>query len=121
MNYESTELINSQCLPGVWFRVRRMSLGRRLELSIEIGKLLRPHEFHAAGAQLPDQVEAARLALEIEHTYLRWGVCEVGGLDIDGQQPDVTALIERGPEELVREILGAVKHQCGLSDDERKN
>ncbi len=121
MKYESTERYESSSYPGVWFRVCRMSLGRRLSLSTVIGKLLKQLEFSGAGKDLQDHVESARIGLEIEQTYIRWGLVEVGGLEIDNSAADVTAVLERGPEPLIREILSAVRHQCGLSDEERKN
>ncbi len=45
----------------------------------------------------------------------------VEGLIIDGEAATVTQLLEKGPEDLAREIVGAIREQCGLSEAERKN
>ena len=45
----------------------------------------------------------------------------VDGLEIDGEPATPASLVERGPEELFREALAAVKAECGLSDEQRKN
>jgi hypothetical protein len=46
---------------------------------------------------------------------------EVGGLELDGSPASPESLIAQGPEGLFREALEAVKRECGLSDEERKN
>ena len=33
----------------------------------------------------------------------------------------LTQVVSDGPEDLCREILTAIKHECGLTDEERKN
>jgi hypothetical protein len=66
-------------------------------------------------------MEAALLASEIDRTYLFWGLKEVIGLELDGLPATPESLAASGSEELFREALAAVKHQCGLSDAERKN
>jgi len=53
--------------------------------------------------------------------YLEWGLEEIEGLTIDGEQATPQALIEKGPMDLAREILGRIKRECGLSEGERKN
>jgi len=45
----------------------------------------------------------------------------VDGLVIDGRKADPAALVERGPEELCREALAAIRAETGLSEEERKN
>jgi hypothetical protein len=50
-----------------------------------------------------------------------WGLEEIHGLELDGQPATAESLIERGPEELFVEALAAVKSECGLSENERKN
>jgi hypothetical protein len=40
---------------------------------------------------------------------------------IDGEPATAARLLEKGPENLTREIVGAIKEQCGLSEPERKN
>ena len=52
--------------------------------------------------------------------YLSWGLVSVEGLKIDGEAATVAHLIEKGPEELTREIVSTIKGQCGLSEAERK-
>jgi hypothetical protein len=66
-------------------------------------------------------MEAALLATEINQVYLLWAVAEIAGLEIDGQTATPETLVAAGPEELCREIIAAIKAECGLSEDERKN
>ena len=53
--------------------------------------------------------------------YLRWALVGVDGLEIDGEAATAEQLLDRGPEELAREIVVAIKEECGLSEAERKN
>jgi hypothetical protein len=48
-------------------------------------------------------------------------LAQIDGLEIDGQPATVDLLIEKGPEQLVAEIAVQIRHECGLTDDERKN
>jgi hypothetical protein len=111
----------SEAVPGARYRVRRMSLGRRNALIRSVRELAQRAEFHSAGEALEERLEASALALEIDAVYLRWGLAGIDGLTIDGQPATAELLIADGPEELAREIATAVKAQCSLSDDERKN
>jgi len=45
----------------------------------------------------------------------------VSGLRVDGVAATPETVVERGPEELCREALAAVRAQTGLTDEERKN
>ncbi|HUE00168.1 MAG TPA: hypothetical protein VMR62_11400, partial [Bryobacteraceae bacterium] len=78
-------------------------------------------EFLEAGEHPNEKMDAALLASEIDRIYLLWGLREVAGLDLDGKPASPESLAESGPEELFREALAAVKHECGLSEAERKN
>ena len=72
----------------------------------------------------PDQwaaIEASILAQEIDAMYLHWGLLSIEGLTIDGEPATAVGLLEKGPEELSREVVSAIKEQCGLSEPERKN
>jgi hypothetical protein len=42
-------------------------------------------------------------------------------LTIDGEAANAERLIDKGPDQLAREIVESIKQQCGLSDAERKN
>jgi hypothetical protein len=42
-------------------------------------------------------------------------------LSVDGVEATPEVLLERGPEELFREALAAVRREAGLSEEERKN
>ena len=123
MRYESTVEVASEKNPGVRFVVERMSFGRRLELIRQLKGLLGKLEFlaAAAGPSADREAEAALLAGEIDRIYLRWGLRQVMGLEIDGEPVTAENLIQRGPEELVEEILGAIRREAGLSAVERKN
>jgi hypothetical protein len=119
--YESHVMRESKCRPGVRFTVHRVSFGRRVDLSRRIRELSQKAQFHEAGDDLRDKIEANLIASEIEATYLRWGLVKVEALSIDGEAATVESLIEKGPEDLAREIIGEIKSQCGLSEAERKN
>lgn len=119
--YSSTVRIASESCPGVEFTVRRMSVKRRGELARQALALQPRLEFLRAGSSAEEHLEAAGLAAELEELYLRWGLAGVEGLEIDGREADTEILIESGPEELCREIAQAVRRQCGLSEQERKN
>jgi len=45
----------------------------------------------------------------------------VGGLELDGSPATPASLASDGPEDLFREALAAVKAECGLTEEERKN
>ena len=124
--YESTVEVASQRVPGARFTVERMSFGRRLELIRQLKGWLGKLEFVSAGTAGPggapeQQAEAALLSGEIDRIYLRWGLRGVTGLAIDGEEATVENLIESGPEELVQEILEAIRREAGLREPERKN
>lgn len=123
MQYESTVEVRSEKIPGVRFTVERMSFGRRLELIRQLKSWLGRLEFVKAGnGDGPEQqAEAALVAGEIDRIYLRWGLRGIAGLAIDGETVTPEGLVEKGPEELVREVLEAIRREAGLSEAERKN
>lgn len=121
LRYESTVSIQSNASPGVTFVIHRISFGRRMELSRRVRDLSLRAEFLKAGAEVQEKIEAGILAQEIDAMYMRWGLVSIHGMTIDGEAADCERLIERGPEELVGEIVRAVKAQCGLSEAEIKN
>jgi hypothetical protein len=59
--------------------------------------------------------------MEVDQLYWNWGLLAVEGLIIGGEPATKESLLERGPEALVHEILTAIRRECGLSEDERKN
>ncbi len=121
VSYESVLTVRSKSMPGVTFVLNRVSFGRRMELSRQIREISRRGEFLEAGSQVQEKIEANILAQEVDGMYLRWGLVSIEGMRIDGEPASAGQLIDRGPEELTREIVGAIKEQCGLSDTERKN
>jgi hypothetical protein len=121
MQYESEKSVESGTAPGVQFTIVRMSLGRRIELTRRIWELARKVECLEAGDDPRAKLEGALLSSEIDRLYLGWGLVRVEGLTLDGQPATPEALIASGPEELCREILAAVKAECGLTEAERKN
>ena len=121
LQYESTISIQSNAAPGVTFVIHRISFGRRMELSRRVRELSQKAEFLEAGVQIQERIEAGILAQEIDALYVRWGLVSVHGMTIDGEPANCESLIEKGPEELVSEVVRAVKLQCGLSEAERKN
>lgn len=121
MDYESSAARESASHPGVGFVLHRVSFGRRMELLRRIRDLAARAECLGAGPSPVDAMDAAMLAGEIDRLYVLWGLKEIRGLAIDGEPASAAALVERGPEDLFREILAAVKAECGLSGEERKN
>ncbi len=120
MKYETEKTIASQAAPGVSFTIARVSFGRRMELLRRLRELASKAECLAAGDSR-EKLEAALLTSEIDELYLRWGLLGVRGLEIDGQAATPEILIAAGPEDVCREALAAIKHECGLTDEERKN
>jgi hypothetical protein len=98
-----------------------MSFGRRLELATQIRDLGRELEFLQAGNDPNEKMSAAVLSRRIDEIYLRWGLVAVDGMEIDGGVATPARVILEGPEELAREALEAIRAQCGLSEEERKN
>jgi hypothetical protein len=119
--YESVISTDSKTIPGVRFVIHRISFGRRMELSRRIREIGQKFEFLAAGNDVQEKFEAGILAQQIDAMYLHWGLAGVEGLTIDGEAATAAHLIEKGPEELAREIVSTIKAQCGLSESERKN
>lgn len=121
MTYESEAVIESAVAPGVTFTVLKMSYERRSELMRRIRELARRHEFLEASERLDDRMEAAVLESEINLTYLKWGLKSISGLTVDGADATPEILAERGPEDLCREVLTAIRVQASLAPEERKN
>ncbi len=119
-DYQSIAWHKSRYLEQVSFAVRRSSLAQRIELTERARRLTLKHEFLASG-DLSDQLTASLSELLVRRLYLEWGLAEVKGLKIDGEQASTETVIERGPEELADEIIEAIKAETGLSEDERKN
>ncbi len=119
--YRSYTQCGSRVIPGVTYRIHKMSLGRRIELAEAIRDLAVEREFHQAGESPKERVEAAALSAKIDRVYLSWGLVELEGLVIDGQPPSAEVLYSSGPEDLLREIVDRIKLECGLTDEERKN
>ncbi len=120
-SYESSVSHESRIIPGARFTVVRMSFARRTELYRRIREVAARLQFLEASSDFQERVEANLLAQDIEDLYLRWGLIRVDNLKIDGETATTENLIERGPEELTREIVDAIKAECGLTEEERKN
>jgi hypothetical protein len=119
--WNSTVEVASHAQPGVKYAIRRMSFGRRLELMKHVRDLAAKAEYFSAGESEQSRMEASVLATEIDQLYVLWGLEAVRGLTIDGLPATPSSLVERGPEELFREVLAAIRHESGLGDQERKN
>jgi hypothetical protein len=121
MKYESVLQIDSQSCKGVRFTISRMSFGRRLELARRIREVAHKLEFIKGSNKPQDSIEAALVNGEVDRICLEWGLLSVDGLEIDGKPSEPVLVADAGPEELCREILAAIKRECGLSEEERKN
>lgn len=121
MRYESTRTLDSRVCDGVRFTITRMTFGRRIDLMRRVRDLAGQYEFERAGANVEDRIGAGLTCAAIDKLYLMWGLISIDGLDVDGRAAEPEALLLCGPEALCREIIDAVKHECALSEDERKN
>lgn len=118
--YQSIRWHDSQTTPQVSFAVRKVSLANRLELIKQIRELCVRHEFLRAG-DTSEQSEAAESDLVMKKLYLEWGLAAIRGLMIDGKPATVDSLVSSGPEDLADEIIEHVRHELGLTEQERKN
>jgi hypothetical protein len=118
MSWNSRRVVASEERPGVEFVIARMTFGRRIELMRDVRDLAIRLEYFEAGRDAKNEMEASLLGAEIDRLYIRW---EIRGLELDGAPATAESLIERGPEELFLEALAAVKAECGLLENERKN
>lgn len=121
MTYESTRTLMSTVCEGVQFTVARMSFGRRIELMRRLRQLVGQHEFERAGSGIDDRLQASLTAAAVDELYLSWGLISIDGLELDGRAAQPESLALCGPEPLCREIIDAVKRECGLTEEERKN
>lgn len=121
MRYESTVTIDSKLSEGVRFTIARMTFGRRIDLMRRVRQLSAQLEFEKAGSDVGDRLQASLLGAEIDELYLRWGLKTIEGLELDGCEPSIDSLITTGPEALCREIIAAIKRECSLTEEERKN
>jgi len=121
MRYESYLTKDSHACPGVRFRVRRLSLARRMELVRLIRETGEKLAFHMAGESVTDAAHAAEIRVRMDELYLRWGLAEVSGLEIDGEPAGLENLLDRGPDALAREIVETIQGELSLTEDERKN
>ena len=121
MEYESVRTVELAAIPGVSVVISRMSLGRRLSLMEQVREIAKKIEFFEAGARSTDKLEATILSSEVDLILLRWGLKRIDGLTIDGHPATAEALIASGPEEACREIVAAIRDECGLTEEERKN
>lgn len=121
MRYESQLTLESTTRPGVRLTIRRMSFERRLELARSIRDLANRVDYLAAGCDSREKMTAAVLAREVDGIYLRWGLAGIEGLEVDGSPASPEIMLRDGPEDLVNEALCAIRAQCGLTEEERKN
>jgi hypothetical protein len=120
-SWRSADEFLSPTYPGVRYRISKMSMGRRLELTRRVKELMAKLEFSQAGTEAADKVDAALLAGEMDRLYWDFGLETVDGLEINGEAATPSVLFEKGPEGLTREILIRIRANTQLSDDERKN
>jgi hypothetical protein len=121
MTYESSVRVESKARPGVAFVIAKMSFGRRMELIRRIRDLALRCEFLNGGKSMEEKLEAALLSAQIDQLYVSWGLQQLIGLEVDGQEATPELLASAGPEELFREAVSAVKAECGVTEEERKN
>ncbi len=120
-SWESRVWFDAAAIEGVRYEIVRVSFGRRIELARRIREIGRKMEYLEAGGDAREKLEATVLGAEIDRAYLEWGLVSVDGLKIDGAAATPETLVDRGPVELAVEILGRIKSECGMTEDERKN
>jgi hypothetical protein len=98
-----------------------MSLARRIDLTKRVRELGRKLEFLKSREGDDERIDSALLSHEIDRTYLEWGLVDVSGLEIDGEMATPELVVLKGPEELCHEAADAIKAECHLTEDERKN
>jgi hypothetical protein len=119
--WESRVWFDAAAIKGVRYEIVRVSFGRRIELARRIREIGRKMEYLEAGSDARETLEATVLSAEIDRAYLEWGLISIEGFEIDGAAATPESLVDRGPVELAMEILGRIKSECGMSEDERKN
>ena len=121
MDFQTSTTKDSRTVPEVRYTIRRVSFQGRLDLTRLIGERLARLEYLSAGQSAEDRVGAALLSGEVDRLYIEWGLLSLDGLTVDGVRCDTELLIRSGPEALCAEIAAAIKAECTLSADERKN
>lgn len=119
--YQSTVRVRSHVVEGVTFEIAKMTFDRRMQLMRQVRELARKLEFLRAGDTEIEKMDAHILNAEIERAYVTWGVVAILGFTIDGEPATPAKLLDRGPEHLVHEAICAVRAECGLTEEERKN
>ena len=119
--WQSNKTVASEVIPGVEFVIARMTFGRRLELMKRVRDLAARLEYFDAGREEKNRIEASLLGAQLDRLYIQWGLEEIRGLELDGEAATPQLLIDKGPEDLFQEILSAIKSECGLNEQERKN
>ena len=117
---QSVMWFDSGTFPGVRYAIRRVSLAQRIDLTARVRDLTRRNEYLEAGSDA-EKIEGIWADLLVERLYVEWGLASVEGLTIDGQPVNAQLLIDKGPEELSREIAETVQRSLTLTEAERKN
>ena len=121
MQYNSTRTLSSRVCADVRFTIARMTFGRRIDLMRRVRHLSSQYEFDRAGSSMEDRLQSSLTAAAIDELYLSWGLISIENLEIDGRAVDPETLVLCGPEELCREVIAAIKRECTLTEEERKN
>lgn len=130
----------------VFFTLRKMTEGRRNELRLataEHNKKLREATAKIAMlvADVPEDAKIAdlepgkrteylnalseqeQIIADLDRTWLTWGLLSIEGLK-DGDNKDLNTadlLIDEGPEELFKEIVGMIRSEATLTEAQSKN
>src|SRR5947209_20013213 len=94
MTYGSSCWFDAESAAGVRYRIRRISVSRKIELARRVREIGRGVEFLEASGDAREQLEAAVLGGEIDRAYLEWGLEAVEGLTIDGEPGTPPLVIE---------------------------
>ena len=120
-SWRSAEEYKATTYPTVIYRISKMSMGRRVELTRRIKELMKRLDFAAAGTGTADQLDAAVLAGEMDKLYWDFALESIDGILMNGDAMSPSLQFDLGPEDLSKEILTRIKQVCQLTDAERKN
>lgn len=146
MGYLSTSDFESQLVPGMKLKLRKMSSGRRADFNLKTADvmaelnqareplILMGKDMEAAkesgNTALADELDKSMtdiqlkiwndiIASKLYRTLIAWGVESIDGWEIDGQPATVALILERAPDEIIVEIGKAIDSVLNMTFEEQ--
>lgn len=142
MNYLSTVEFESKLFPGLKYKLRKMSSGRRSDFRIKTADIFLEIETRRLPLKdllekLKDASEEEKPVLEAEimtsqtalwnelfvgklyPAYIRWGVEEITGMEVDGQPVTLESIFSLLPEEAITEIGAKIDSVINMTFEEQ--